>query len=594
MRLNRSFHSSKDLYWLLFFLSPLLVFGAGDELNCSSATATDADGCCYNLAYDYNFPQNVTSLETTLLTPFVTFSAINYPLASGWQYEVLQNQRRLRWTYQQGGEIPTGEQMLFDFCLEGWNADTPVELLVRWRTGELVTQNDTLRLNCFNCWAPLTDSVECQPDSSYLYTFDFLNQSGFAVDFLTIREPQGQDFIVQPTIAFANSLASGAVSSSLQLAISNAADGLTEVCFEITPSRLRQIGDETVALECCTRAYCLPLPECDRCCTDYNIFEADVAAGFQTSFDCENGSVSLQALQLNDCDRVVFEVVDLGSGVIEGDQTITFAGFEDETAYEVCMTVTRQDRTGENCYEEASLTICDSFFYDCEDCVEPEQIELDFDCPIELDLVCGCDSMTYFNACAAENWAGLTLWEEGRRCDDGQISEIILSVTWIVLANEASLSWQTTGLVDYRYFLVQRMLPDEEWVTIDVVDNATFTYTDFGPADGLNKYRIVGVVNNGKVVFSNEGPIVDTEEVHSLPGGRIWPNPVNDYLQIELPLPEAVPLAIHNAQGQSILQVFPSSNGTVRLSVAEWPPGYYLLTARWPDGKIWRRPFIIN
>ena len=54
-------------------------------------------------------------------------------------------------------------------------------------------------------------------------------------------------------------------------------------------------------------------------------------------------------------------------------------------------------------------------------CIDQEKIDPQAMCTQQYDPVCGCNQMTYGNACEAEN-AGVTSWTEGE-CTENAESE---------------------------------------------------------------------------------------------------------------------------------------------------------------------------
>ena len=548
----------------------------------------DGEGCCFQLNYNYDGALgNIDGLETRILTPNVLFSSVQFPLASGWSYNELMTQRRLRWSHN-SGSIPQGQQSLADFCFSGWNTAEPVELLVIWRNGNSVRQRDTIQIACSKCWLAENPIVNCEPDSSYTYTFDYVNLSEFTVDYLQIRERNDQNIVIEQNIPLATSLSPGASIAGLQLHFRSTAIQFEEICFEITP---RHIINDSIAIRCCTAEYCVPIPICDRCCTEYDVFVTDVERGFTISTNCEEMTVRLQAIGLNECDRVEFDL-GLGAGIVRGNEAVIFGNLDEDQFYEVTMTVIRQSMDGEDCYEEASLSIFDDFVFDCAECINGDNVDYEIICPAIEDFVCGCDEMTYLNACAASNWGGVSTWNSGC-CDDLKVPQVDLVVT-IDAMGDAQLEWMTNSTANIRYFIIQRQTLNGPWFNLDQVDNMTFSFVDTAPLNPIGDYRIIGVSLEGKIILSEACMEVSTIDLNILEGGNLFPNPANQQLNIELPIQDQHLFEIWNSTGQRLYQSQTNYQGKAQIPTNQWPSGYYYITAYINHHTLWRKPFIID
>ena len=220
-------------------------------------------------------------------------------------------------------------------------------------------------------------------------------------------------------LAYSWSFGDGAISYLANPEHIYAAPGVYEVCLTV------------FGLDSCVDTYCeeIEIDGAGEDCMAY--FEVDdiepSGDGWLVSFSNESeGDYEGQIWLFGD-----------GDGSISSDPDHYYAA---AGVYLVCLTI--GDSTL-GCFD----TYCQEVLVGgLDDCVDPALIDSSFACTDEYEPVCGCNCITYDNACYAENFGGVLFWSEGPCLTDGVEEEVLMGMR--IAPNPASnfiqIQWEPT------------------------------------------------------------------------------------------------------------------------------------------------------
>lgn len=223
------------------------------------------DDCCYTLLVDNEHPDPAyfSDIQVSIITPGITFSAINFNLASGWIYDPLApGQSSYLWSHNSGSVPALMNHPLFDFCLEGVTTTDSICIAVEWLQQDSVVCSEVVKVHCPDCVVVTADTITCDSNGVYTYSFSGQNWSEYEVNAIGFVETSadyqiGEEVIYLPGPLPPNGGAFGPVDIHITPAGVMVGDTL---CFDIV---LRQVVEDSINILCCYATHCIVLPPCE-------------------------------------------------------------------------------------------------------------------------------------------------------------------------------------------------------------------------------------------------------------------------------------------------------------------------------------------
>ena len=152
------------------------------------------------------------------------------------------------------------------------------------------------------------------------------------------------------------------------------------------------------------------------------------------------------------------------------------------------------------------------------------------------------------------------------------------------------LTWTTAHETNTKGFDIERQ-QGNDWIKIGFVNAhnkaSTYQFSDNAPSVGLNYYRLRIVENDGTTKYSK---IIAIESGKILRGVKIYPNPTNGILTIELAGQSKANIHVFNLIGQVVLSQKSFSEKT-EIDLSALPQGAYWLETQ-VSGHILREKFV--
>ncbi|MEO8764657.1 MAG: M36 family metallopeptidase [Ginsengibacter sp.] len=162
----------------------------------------------------------------------------------------------------------------------------------------------------------------------------------------------------------------------------------------------------------------------------------------------------------------------------------------------------------------------------------------------------------------------------------------IPSADFVVVKRDAQalLSWHTPAEINDGTFQVERSTDNgTSFKAIAILNTVNenadlhpYNFTDAGPSDGLNLYRISHTGSNGAVSYSDVRSVL----FDNLKGIRVFPNPAKDKIKVYIPgNDKPVTLRLMNVIGNQV-KTYRMAGQNIELNLPVLSPGTYYLDIR--------------
>ncbi len=145
--------------------------------------------------------------------------------------------------------------------------------------------------------------------------------------------------------------------------------------------------------------------------------------------------------------------------------------------------------------------------------------------------------------------------------------------------NQVLLDWMTATEENNEGFEIQHSTDGENWVALDFVRGEgtstvtnTYNFVDENPVDGVNYYRLKQVDFDGQFDYSS----IRVIEVKVENTTKVYPNPVQDILNVELSSTEDALISIFNLNGQ-LLREMTTNEPITKVNFSELEAGIYIV-----------------